>query len=75
MEGDLSHLCDNLVKSDRFIVKIPAVDQVRIISGLDRTVEVLLLKSAFAKTFLALLSAACRALSCCSCMISAAAAR
>ena len=57
MEGDLSHLCDNLVKRDRFIVKIPAVDQVRIVSGLDRAIEIFLLKPALSKAFPALLSA------------------
>ena len=37
----LTHLCDHLIQCDRFVIKILSVNKVRIISDLDRTVEVL----------------------------------
>ena len=51
MESDLSHFRNYLVQRNWFIVKIPSIDQVRIISRLNRTIEILFLKSTLAKTF------------------------
>ena len=49
MDGDLSHLCHDLLKRDRLVVEAFAVDQIRVISRLDRTVEVLFPELFFAK--------------------------
>ena len=51
MESDLSHFCDHLVQGNGLIVKVPSIDQVRIISRLNRTIEILFLKSTLGKTF------------------------
>ena len=51
VESDLSHFRNYLVQRNWFIVKIPSIDQVRIISRLNRTIEILFLKSTLAKTF------------------------
>ena len=61
MEGDLSHLCDHLIQGDGLIVKVPSVDQVRIVSCLDRAVEIFFLKSALAEPFLSFFRSACTA--------------
>ena len=50
MKGDLSHLRDYLIKGDRLIVKVPSVDQVRIVPHLDRTVVIFLIFT-FLKAF------------------------
>ena len=51
VDRNFSHLCHDLIQCDRIIDKAPAVDQGRIISLFDRTVEIFLFKFASSSRF------------------------
>ena len=47
MNSDLTHLCDNLIQSQRFIFKILTINKRRIIPLLKRTLELFLSEFSF----------------------------